>query len=90
MLRVKRAVRHWSFRPEELAPTGAETAASWQRMMERVKRPDSDTERRMAEVERELNRLRLDEPPNLRKAPRFGPPALAFPALNCQGRGPDL
>jgi hypothetical protein len=60
VLRVKRAVRALSARPEELAPTGPETEASWRRMMDRMRRPDSDTERRMAAVERELNRLGLD------------------------------
>ena len=59
VLRVKRAVRHLS-RPEHLAPTGPETHASWQRMMARVGRPANDAEQRLAEVERELNRLGLD------------------------------
>ena len=59
VLRVKRAVCRWS-RPEEFALSGAETEASWQRMIERLRRPPSETERRMAEIERELNRLGLD------------------------------
>ena len=49
----------WS-RPEEFALSGAETEASWQRMIDRLRPPPSDTERRMAEIERELNRLGLD------------------------------
>ena len=53
VLRVKRAVRRWS-RPEEFALSGAETEASWQRMIDRLRPPPSDTERRMAEIEREL------------------------------------
>jgi hypothetical protein len=59
VLRVRRAVRRWS-RPEETAPTGPETEASWQRMIERMRPPPSEAERRMAEIERELNRLGLD------------------------------
>ena len=59
VLRVKRAVRRWS-RPEEFALSGAETEASWQRMIDRLRPRPSDTERRMAEIERELNRLGLD------------------------------
>ena len=59
VLRVKRAVRRWS-RPEEYSLTGAETQASWQRMMDSMQPPPSDIERRMAEIERELNRLGLD------------------------------
>jgi hypothetical protein len=62
VLRVKRAVRHWA-RPEESAVSGPENEASWRRMMERLRRPDTDAERRMAEIERELNRLGLDECP---------------------------
>ena len=55
VLRVKRAVRRWEF-----ALSGAETEASWQRMIDRLRPPPSDTERRMAEIERELNRLGID------------------------------
>jgi hypothetical protein len=58
MLRVKRTVCHWA-RPEESARSGAENEASWRAMMDRLKRPESETERRMAEIERELNRLGL-------------------------------
>ena len=54
-----RAVRRWS-RPEEFTLSGAETEASWQRMIDRLRPPPSDTERRMAEIERELNRLGID------------------------------
>lgn len=59
VLRVKRAVRRWA-RPEEFALSGAETEAIWQRMMDRLRPPPSETDRRMAEIERELNRLGLD------------------------------
>ena len=62
VLRVRRAVCHWT-RPEESAVSGHENEASWRRMMERLRRPDTDAERRMAEIERELNRLGLDECP---------------------------
>jgi hypothetical protein len=55
-LRVKRAVRRWT-RPEESAVSGPETEASWQRMLDRLKRPETEVERRMGEIERELNRL---------------------------------
>ena len=59
VLRVKRAVRRWA-RPEEFALSGAENELSWQRMMDRLRPPPTETERRMAEIERELNRLGLD------------------------------
>lgn len=59
VLRVKRAVRRLS-RPEELAPSGQETQASWDRMMELVNRPRREAERRLADVERALNRLGVD------------------------------
>ena len=59
VLRVRLAVRRW-LRPEEFALSGVETEASWQRMMDRCRRPPSETERRMAEIERELNRLGVD------------------------------
>ena len=59
VLRVKRAVRRWS-RPEESALSGPENEARWERMLARLNRPDSEAERRMAEIERELNRLGLD------------------------------
>ena len=59
VLRVKRAVRRWS-RPEESAISGPETEASWQRMLNRLGRSETETERRMVEIERELNRLGLD------------------------------
>jgi hypothetical protein len=60
ILRVKRALRRLTPRPEELGSTGPETEASWERMLSRHKRPDFDTERRLKVVERELNRLGLD------------------------------
>ena len=59
VLRVKRAVRRWA-RPEESCVSGPETEASWQRMLDRLKPRETETERRMAEIERELNRLGLD------------------------------
>jgi hypothetical protein len=59
VLRVRRAVRRWS-RPEESAISGPETEASWQRMLARMKPRETEAERRMAEIERELNRLGLD------------------------------
>ena len=59
VLRVKRAVRRWA-RPEEFAVDGAENELRWQRMIERLRPPPTETERRMAEIERELNRLGLD------------------------------
>ena len=59
VLRVKRAVRRWA-RPEESSISGPETEASWQRMLARLKPFETETERRMAEIERELNRLGLD------------------------------
>lgn len=55
-LRVKRMVRLWTH-PEESAVSGREMEASWQRMIDRLRRPETDVERRMAEIERELNRL---------------------------------
>ena len=60
VLRVKRALRRFTPRPEELAPTGPETQASWDKMLSRVSRADFDTERRLRAVERELNRLGFD------------------------------
>ena len=60
VLRVKRAMRRFTPRPEELAPTGPETQASWDRMLSRVSRADFDTERRLRAVERELNRQGFD------------------------------
>ena len=60
VLRVKRAMRRFTPRPEELAPTGPETQASWDKMLSRVSRADFDTERRLGAVERELNRLGFD------------------------------
>jgi len=59
VLRVRRAVRRLAPRPEELAPTGPETQASWDSMISRFGRIESDTERRLKAVERELNRLGL-------------------------------
>ena len=56
VLRVRRAVRRWS-RPAISSP---ETEASWQRMLARTKPRETEAERRMAEIERELNRLGLD------------------------------
>jgi hypothetical protein len=58
-LRVRRAVRRWT-RPEESAVSGPELEASWQRMMDRLRSPETETERRMGEIERELNRLGID------------------------------
>jgi hypothetical protein len=60
MLRMKRAVRRLTPRPEELAPTGPETQASWDRMLAGFGRAEFDTERRLKAVERELNKLGLD------------------------------
>jgi hypothetical protein len=59
VLRVRRTVRRWT-RPEESSVSGPEIDASWQRMMDRLRPPPTETERRMAEIERELNRLGLD------------------------------
>ena len=59
VLRVRRAVGRWS-RPEESALSGSENEAHWERMLARLNRPESDAERRMAAIERELNRLGLD------------------------------
>lgn len=59
VLRVKRVVSRLS-RPEDLAPTGAETQASWDRMMDMVNRPRREAERRLADVERALNRLGIE------------------------------
>jgi hypothetical protein len=59
VLRVRRAVRRLAPRPEELASTGQENQASWDRMLSRFGRAESDTERRLKAVERELNRLGL-------------------------------
>ncbi|HEV2566118.1 MAG TPA: hypothetical protein VGU19_13650 [Microvirga sp.] len=58
VLRVKKAVRRWS-RPEESSVSGPETEASWHRMMDSVRKPEREAERRLAAVERELNRLGL-------------------------------
>ncbi len=58
LLRVKRTVRHWA-RPEESARSGAENEASWRAMIDRLGHPETEAERRMAEIERELNRLGL-------------------------------
>ena len=60
VLRVKQAVRRLAPRPEELAPTGQENQASWNRMFARYVRPETETERRLKAVERELNRLGLN------------------------------
>ena len=60
VLRVKRAVRRLTPRPEQLSATGAETQASWDRMLSRYGRVETDTERRLKAVERELNRLGLE------------------------------
>ena len=59
VLRVRRAVRRLAPRPEQLSATGPETQASWDRMLSRFGRVESDTERRLKAVERELNRLGL-------------------------------
>jgi hypothetical protein len=59
VLRVKRAVSRLATRPEELSASGPETEASWQRMMSRYGRTETETERRLKAVERELNRLGL-------------------------------
>ena len=59
VLRVRRAVRHWS-RPEASASSGAENEASWERVMARLRPAETEVERRMAEIERELNQLGLD------------------------------
>ncbi len=58
-LRVRRAVRIWT-RPEESAFSGPEIEARWQRMLMRMRRPETDAERRMDAIARELNRLGLD------------------------------
>jgi hypothetical protein len=60
VLRVKRAMRRFTPRPEELAPSGPETQASWDRMLSRVSHADFDVDRRLRAVERELNRLGFD------------------------------
>jgi len=59
VLRVRRAVRRLAKRPEELASTGLENQASWDRMMTRYRPVETETERRLKAVERELNRLGL-------------------------------
>lgn len=56
---VRRVVRRWVY-AEASAISGPETEASWQRLMARVHRPRRDIEQRMADIERELNRLGLD------------------------------
>ena len=58
-LRVRRVVRLWTH-PEDSAVSGRETQASWQRMIDRSRRPETEAERRMTEIERELNRLGID------------------------------
>ena len=60
VLRVRRAVRRFAKRPEELASTGPENQASWDRMMTRYRPVETETERRLRAVERELNRLGFD------------------------------
>ena len=60
VLRVRRAVRRLAPRPEHLASTGQENQASWDRMLSRFARTESDVERRLRSVERELNRLGLE------------------------------
>jgi hypothetical protein len=60
VLRVKRAVSRLTPRPEELSATGPETEASWNRMLARYGRTETETERRLKAVERELNRLGLN------------------------------
>ena len=59
VLRMKRAVRRYTRRPEEFAPTGPETAESWKAMLARLDSMETETERRLRAVERELNRLGL-------------------------------
>jgi hypothetical protein len=57
--RVRSVVRLWTH-PEESTVSGLETEASWQRMIDRLRRPESEAERRMSAIERELNRLGVE------------------------------
>ena len=59
VLRVRRAVRRLAPRPEALASTGQDNQASWDRMLSRYRPAETETERRLKDVERELNRLGL-------------------------------
>ena len=60
VLRVRRAVRRFVY-PEESAFTGAQTQAGWNRLMADLHhRERSDAEQRMADIERELNKLGLN------------------------------
>jgi hypothetical protein len=52
-------VRLWTH-PEESTVSGRETEASWQRMIDRLRRPETEAERRMSAIERELNRLGVE------------------------------
>ena len=57
VLRMKKAVRRLSLRPQALEPTGADNEASWQQMLSRIDERDRDIERRLAQAERALNKL---------------------------------
>ena len=58
VLSVRKAVRRLRMDDVEVEPTGAENLARWETMMDWVHRRERlETERRLADVEAELNRL---------------------------------
>ena len=59
VLRVKKAVRRLALRPKSLEQSGASTQADWDAMISRMEARDSETERRLAQAERALNKLTL-------------------------------
>ena len=61
LVRVKKAVRRLARRPDvETEPTGAETEAQWQEMLDRLAEANRESEQRLAAAERALNRLNLN------------------------------
>ncbi len=59
VLRVKKAVRRLALRPQALEQSGASTQADWDAMISRMEAHDRETERRLAQAERALNKLTL-------------------------------
>jgi hypothetical protein len=59
VVRVRKAVRHLSLRPEVLASTGAQNEASWREMMSRIDAREREREGRLRKAEKALNALTM-------------------------------
>lgn len=58
--KVRRVVRRLGYGRQPVGPSGAEIAASWQTMMDRLDRRSAEVESRLTAAERALNQQRFN------------------------------